>query len=203
MARAVNIRQLLTMKFPKIPLEGRWRELMGQPQLKGGILIWGDSAQGKTSFALQFAKELSRYEPVLYDTLEEGISESIRAACVREKMVEVGNRVLLLDNEPVPELIERLSRPKSRNVVIIDSLQYTGMTFETYKELLESFPKKLFVFISHADGKEPAGRIATQVKFNANVKIRVAGFTAYAISRYGGGTPYVISDEMVARINPE
>lgn len=191
------------MKFPKIPLEGRWRELMGQPQLKGGILIWGDSAQGKTSFALQFAKELSRYEPVLYDTLEEGISESIRAACVREKMVEVGNRVLLLDNEPVPELIERLSRPKSRNVVIVDSLQYTGMTFETYKELLESFPKKLFVFISHADGKEPAGRIATQVKFNANVKIRVAGFTAYAISRYGGGTPYVISDEMVARINPE
>lgn len=203
MARAVNIRQLLTMKFPKIPLEGRWRELMGQPQLKGGILIWGDSAQGKTSFALQFAKELSRYEPVLYDTLEEGISESIRAACVREKMVEVGNRVLLLDNEPVPELIERLSRPKSRNVVIVDSLQYTGMTFETYKELLELFPKKLFVFISHADGKEPAGRIATQVKFNANVKIRVAGFTAYAISRYGGGTPYVISDEMVARINPE
>lgn len=203
MARAVNIRQLLTMKFPKIPLEGRWRELMGQPQLKGGILIWGDSAQGKTSFALQLAKELSRYEPVLYDSLEEGISESIRAACVREKMVEVGNRVLLLDNEPVPELIERLSRPKSRNVVIVDSLQYTGMTFETYKELLELFPKKLFVFISHADGKEPAGRIATQVKFNANVKIRVAGFTAYAISRYGGGTPYVISDEMVARINPE
>ncbi len=203
MARAVNIRQLLTMKFPKIPLEGRWRELMGQPQLKGGILIWGDSAQGKTSFALQFAKELSRYEPVLYDTLEEGISESIRAACIREKMVEVGNRVLLLDNEPVPELIERLSRPKSRNVVIVDSLQYTGMTFETYKELLELFPKKLFVFISHADGKEPAGRIATQVKFNANVKIRVAGFTAYAISRYGGGTPYIISDEMVARINPE
>ena len=203
MARAVNIRQLLTMKFPKIPLEGRWRELMGQPQLKGGILIWGDSAQGKTSFALQFAKELSRYEPVLYDTLEEGISESIRAACIREKMVEVGNRVLLLENEPVPELIERLSRPKSRNVVIVDSLQYTGMTFETYKELLELFPKKLFVFISHADGKEPAGRIATQVKFNANVKIRVAGFTAYAISRYGGGTPYIISDEMVARINPE
>lgn len=203
MARAINIQQLLTMKFSKIPLEGRWRELMGQPQLKGGILIWGDSAQGKTSFALQFAKELSRYEPVLYDTLEEGISESIRAACIRERMIEVGNRVLLLDNEPIPELIERLAKPKSRNVVIVDSLQYTGMTFETYKELLELFPKKLFVFISHADGKEPAGRIATQVKFNANVKIRVSGFTAYAISRYGGGKPYIISDEMVARIHPE
>ncbi len=86
---------------------------------------------------------------------------------------------------------------------MIDSLQYTGMTFEAYKELLERFPKKLFVFISHADGREPAGRIATQVKFNANIKIRVSGFTAYAISRYGGGVPYTISDEMVARINPE
>lgn len=193
----------MTMRFPKIPLEGRWRDLMGQPQLKGGILIWGDSAQGKTSFALQFAKELSRYEPVLYDSLEEGISESIRTACIRERMIEVGNRVLLLDNEPIPELIERLSRPKSRNIIIVDSLQYTGMTFETYKELIELFPKKMFVFISHAGGKEPAGRIATQVKFNANVKIRVSGFTAYAISRYGGGTPYIISDEMVARLKPE
>lgn len=203
MARAVNIRQLLTMRFPRIPLEGRWRELLGQPELRGSILIWGDSAQGKTSFALQLAKELSRYEPVLYDSLEEGISESIRTACLREGMIEAGNRVLLLDNEPIPELTERLAKPKSRNVVVIDSLQYTGMTFEAYKELLERFPKKLFVFISHADGKEPAGRIATQVKFNANIKIRVSGFTAYAISRYGGGAPYAISEEMVARINPE
>lgn len=203
MARAVNIRQLLTMRFPRIPLEGRWRELLGQPQLKGSVLIWGDSAQGKTSFALQFAKELSKYEPVLYDSLEEGISESIRAACVREGMIEAGNRVLLLDNEPIDELTERLAKPKSRNVVVIDSLQYTGMTFESYKELLEQFPKKLFVFISHADGKEPAGRIASQVKFNANIKIRVSGFTAYAISRYGGGTPYTIIPELAARINPE
>ncbi|WP_300681678.1 hypothetical protein [uncultured Rikenella sp.] len=203
MARAVNIGQLLTMRFPRIPLEGRWRELLGQPELRGSILIWGDSAQGKTSFALQLAKELSKYESVLYDSLEEGISESIRAACVREGMVEVGSRVLLLDNEPIAELTERLARPKSRNVVIVDSLQYTGMTFEAYKELLERFPKKLFVFVSHADGREPAGRIATQVKFNANIKIRVSGFTAYAISRYGGGMPYTISDEMAARINPE
>ncbi|WP_294596261.1 hypothetical protein [uncultured Rikenella sp.] len=191
------------MRFPRIPLEGRWRELLGQPELRGSILIWGDSAQGKTSFALQLAKELSKYESVLYDSLEEGISESIRAACVREGMVEVGSRVLLLDNEPIAELTERLARPKSRNVVIVDSLQYTGMTFEAYKELLERFPKKLFVFVSHADGREPAGRIATQVKFNANIKIRVSGFTAYAISRYGGGMPYTISDEMAARINPE
>lgn len=203
MARAVNVRQLLAMRFPRIPLEGRWRELMGQPELRGSILIWGDSAQGKTSFALQLAKELSRYEPVLYDSLEEGISESIRTACLREGMIEAGNRVLLLDNEPIPELTERLAKPKSRHVVIVDSLQYTGMTFEDYKELLERFPKKLFVFISHADGREPAGRIATQVKFNANIKIRVSGFTAYAISRYGGGAPYTISPEMAARIDPK
>lgn len=41
--------------------------------------------------------------------------------------------------------------------MIIDSFQYSGLNYKTYKEFKERHPKKLFIFISHAEGL-PSGR---------------------------------------------
>lgn len=203
MARAISVRQLLSTKRRVLNFQGDWLDAIGQPEVKGSMLIWGDSSQGKTSFALQFAKNIARFEKVLYNSLEEGDSLSMASAFRREKMTDVAGRVVLLDKEPIKELVQRLERPKSPNVVIIDSLQYSGLRYEDYKELIDKFRNKLFVFISHADGKEPAGKIAQQIKYDAHIKVRVASFQAYITSRYGGGATYIISCEQVSQINPE
>lgn len=57
------------------------------------------------------------------------------------------------------------------------------------------FPRKLFIYISHAEGANPRGNVAMSVKYDAFVKIYVQGFRAYPQSRFGGGSPFVIWDK--------
>ena len=68
-------------------------------------------------------------------------------------MAEV-SRHLAFIKEDIPTLKIRLRRHKSFNIVIIDSFQYTQMTYRDYIQLKEEFPDKLFV-----SSAMPAARI--------------------------------------------
>lgn len=195
MKRAITVEQMLKSKFPVMPFSGKWQDSLGQPERSGVWLIWGQSANGKTRFAMQLARYLTQFARVAYDTLEEGARRSFQLAVIEERMHEVSRRFLILDRETPDELRERLSKQKSPDIVIIDSFQYAGMTWNEYKKLKEDFANKLFIFISHADGRNPEGRTAKKVKYDADVKIFVQGYRAEIASRYGGGKHYIIWEE--------
>lgn len=190
--RALTVSDLKAYKAETIDFDGPWLEAIGRPELTGSWIIWGNSANGKTRFAMQLAKYLARFTKVAYNSLEEGLSVTMREAIISIGMADVQRNFLLLDKETILELAERLDRPKSPRVVIIDSLQYTGLTYTEYKMLRDRFRHKLFIFISHAEGKLPKGNVAKSVRYDANVKIRVEGYVARCESRYGGGKEYVI-----------
>jgi hypothetical protein len=192
--RALTVSNILNKKRDLLPFDGEWLEAIGCPELRGSWLVWGGSGSGKTTFVMLLCKYLSRFGRVVYDSLEEGDSESIRMALLRTDMREVGSRVLFLDRESIVELRERLSRRNAPRVVVVDSVQYSGLSYTGYQKLLEDFPETLFILISHAEGKAPAGRTATRMRYDAMVKIRVEGYRAYCISRYrtGEGTPITI-----------
>ena len=195
MARAASLDQVLRTRFKVLPFEGEWKESIGCPELTGSWIIWGNSGNGKTRFALQLCKYLCQFGRVAYDSLEEGVSVSLVKAIKETHMMEVRRKFVVLDKEPIDQLTERLERPKSPDIVCIDSLQYTGMSYEQYKALKERFPKKLFIWISHADGTLPEGRVAKKVRFDSNVKVFVQAYRAEPVSRYGGGKPYIIWEE--------
>lgn len=203
MARAASVEQVLKTRFRMIPFEGEWRDSFGQPELTGTWLIWGNSGNGKTRFALQLCKYLCSFGRVAFNSLEEGVSESLKRALVGTNMIEVRRRFIVLDREPVEELVKRLELQKSPDVVCIDSLQYTGMNYGQYKQLKERFPRKLFIYISHADGKNPEGQVAKKIRFDSNIKIFVQGYRADPVSRYGGGEPYIIWKEGYEQFNVE
>ena len=50
-------------------------------------------------------------------------------------------RLIILDREPMGQLEERLKRRGSPGVVIIDSFQYSGLSYPEYKEFKERHPK--------------------------------------------------------------
>lgn len=192
MRRAYNVHQIRQFRPATLDFDGEWLASIGRPERTGSWLIWGKSANGKTRFALQLARYLCKFGRVAYDSLEEGLSLTMQHA-----IAEVGfsdgkakRNFSLLDKEPIDELAERLRKEKAPKIVIIDSLQYTGMTYTAYKALRDENPGKLLIFISHADGAEPKGNVANSVKFDANVKIYVEGYRAMPQSRYGGGQPY-------------
>ena len=95
------------------------------------------------------------------------------------------NKVHFVD-EPINDLTARLKMKKSARIVVIDSFQYMMMSYKDYIEFKSQFPDKLIIFISHADGKNPAGRSAKSVKFDAGLKIWVEGYRAFSHGRYKG-----------------
>lgn len=193
--RAVSVTQLYTKKRNLLKMDGEWKALIGEPELMGTWLIWGESGNGKTSFVAQLAKYMTKFGRVAYNSLEEGDSQSMKLAFMRVGMDEVRRKLILLPDESMEDLKIRLRQHKAPQIVIIDSLQYSGMSYNDYKELRREFKNVLFIIISHAEGKNPDGKVAKKVRFDSFVKIRVQGYKAFAVSRYGGGEPYIIWKE--------
>ena len=193
MTKALSIYQVLNGKHKTFSFTGEWEEVFGCPAVSGTWLIWGQSFNGKTSFVLQLAKYLCLFDKVVIDSLEEGVGESMKMALVRNKMDEVSKRVIILDGMIIPDLITYLSQHKSPNIIIIDSVQYSDLTYKDYKALKQQFPSKLFVFVSHAEGKLPDGRLANKIRYDAMCKIRVEGYRAFVNSRFkeGSGDNYI------------
>lgn len=181
-----TVREIMETKFRPMGFEGEMLELFGDPEKSGCWIIWGEAGNGKTSAALILAKYLSNFGRSVYNSIEEGISLSLKKAIERAGMVECGNRFLVLDKEPISELEVRLMKRKSPDIIFIDSVQYSGLNKLTAKALIGKFPHKLFIFISHAAGKLPDGRTANAIRYDANVKIMVRGYQAKIQSRYGG-----------------
>lgn len=187
MKRAYSVKNVMDAKFRTLPFDGEWLSAVGTPELTGSWMIYGAPKNGKTTFAMMLAKYLTRFGRVAYDSVEEGLSQTIKMAMERVGMEEVGHRLILLDKEGVDELAERLARRKSPGIVVIDSVQFLGLNFSQYKRLKERFPDKLFVYISHVDGRKPEGSTAQSIWRDANVYFNVEGYRAFPVGRYGGG----------------
>lgn len=199
--RAYSPTEILRMNIPKLEFDGAWAASMGKPAKSGVWLIWGNPGNGKTSFVMQLAKYLCQFDKVVYDSLEESTSLSVQMSMRRHKMEEVNRRFQILDREGMDQLVARLQRRKSAGIAIIDSFQYSGLTYKGYQAMKEALPGKLLIFISHAEGMRPAGRAAKKVEYDADIKILVDGFRASCKSRYMDtpGVPFTVWAEGAAK----
>lgn len=195
--RAVSVDELLKMKFKVMKFNGEFKDLLGTPEKAGTWIIWGKSGNGKTRFTLKLAKYLTNFGKVVYNTLEEGTKLSFQRAVAETDMQSCGNKFLIV-SEPITNLSARLSRQRAPRIAIIDSLQYVKLNKTSYINLVEKHPNVLFIFISHAEGKNPKGTTADAVRYHSDVKIHVEGYKAFATSRYGGGQPFTIWEEGAA-----
>lgn len=188
------------MRKETLGLTGAWAEAFGKPERVGIWFIWGKSGNGKSSFVMQLCKELTKFGRVAYDSLEEGAGLTMQNALRRYGMADVNRRFQVLDCEPVSDLGERMDRRKSPDFYVIDSFQYTQMSYKEYQSFKEAHRDKLLIFVSHADGHNPDGRSAKKVMYDASLKIYVEGFRAFSKGRFFGPASYfTIWDEGAAR----
>jgi hypothetical protein len=196
--RAISVTELKNKVFKTIDLTGKWQDFIGMPERNGVWFVWGNSGHGKSKLLMMLAKELTKHGRVAYNTLEEGARLSMQKNIMETGMDEseaIRKNLLILNREPIEEMKVRLRKKKHPHFVIIDSFQYTGLTKRQYIDLKEEFTDVLFIFNSHAEGKEPLGNTAKFVRYDADVKIRVEGFKAFPMSRIGGGEPLIIWEE--------
>lgn len=185
MARALTVKEILNRKHDVFPFKGAWADAFGQPERTGVWFIWGRSGNGKTSFLLQLLGELCKYDRVAFNSREEGDSLSMCDKMVRHGLLDAGNRLHLI-NEPMQDLSDRLYKRKSYNIVVVDSFQYTQMSYKDYIHFKEEHRDKLIIFISHASGSMPRGSAAVGVMYDATLKIWVEGFKAFSKGRFIG-----------------
>lgn len=203
MARAYSPSEVANLSIPELPLDGAWEQAFGRPSLYERWFIDGESASGKSTFAMKLAKKLCEYDSVAYLSLEEGVSLSFQRRMQMLNMEEVNGRFVVVTSETLEEVADRLAKRRSPHFVIIDSIQYTGKTFKQIKNLLlDRFPKKSFIFISQTYKGEPKGKTANDIKFDSGVKIRTKGFRAYCIGRYvnEAAAYYTIWEEGATRV---
>lgn len=185
MEKALTIDNILNKKYKLFDFTGEWEEAFSKPERRGVWFIWGNSGNGKTSLTMQLAKYLTNFDKVLYNSLEEGASHTIRKAFENVQMCEVKRKMLLV-SEPLNKLSERLKKQRSPGIIIIDSFQYAQISYKEYIAFKEKHWDKTIIFVSHADGKQPAGRAAKSVMYDATLKIWVEGFKAFSKGRYIG-----------------
>lgn len=204
MSRAISNINVLAARFETVEFAGEWLASFGRPELRGTWIIWGGSGSGKTTFTLMLCKYLANFGRVAYNSLEQGLSLSLQKAWERVGMGEAGNSVILLNKEELPELRARLNKRKSPEIIIIDSVQYLdGFNWDSFKKLKREYPDKLFIFISQADreGKDPDGKLAGKIRYDAEIKIKVEGFKAFVTTRYEdaergeGGADFIIWEQ--------
>lgn len=200
--RAYSVSNVLSKKFHPLEFSGEWESSLGKPDKAFSAIIYGNTTNGKTEAAIKLAKYLTNFGKVAYDSLEQGLSATIRDALIRNHMEDLENSFMLLDREPFEELLIRMSKPKSPDFLFIDSVQYTRITKDQYYQLKELMLKKGkgIIWISQAKGKSPKGALADDIMFDVDLKLWVEGFKLFPDGRLnGGGEPFVIWAQKAAK----
>lgn len=188
MARSLTAKEILGIHRQSITLTGEWGNCIGTMDRHGVVFIWGNSGNGKTSAVISLCRELCNFGKTLFVSLEEGFSLSFQNTLKRFDMESCGSKFQVIDKATPEELVQRLTKPRSPEFVVIDSYQYLGMSYKQYIDFKSKLPNKLLIFLSHADGKQPSGRAAKAVKYDAMLKIWVEGYVAHSNGRFIGTT---------------
>ena len=188
--QAYSVDNLLKMRFNPMPFEGKWKDSFGCPDESFSAIFWGLRSSGKTSMVMQLSKYLAEnFGKVCYNSLEEGVSPTMKKAMRDHNMKSVGSQFIMLDREPWSEMVKRMKAHKSPKFLIVDSVQYTKATVDEYKELKEFMKSKRkgLIFISHAKGSEPKGALAEFISYDVDIKVPVKNYRAFPEGRLDGG----------------
>lgn len=198
--RAYSMKDLNKIVYQVFHFVGIWLELFGEPEKGASWFIWGNSGNGKSTACAKLAYMFTAFGKVLYLALEEKKGKSIRTKLIEAGLNDRTRNFGLLPFSTYQQLIQRLHRRNSEDIIFIDSLQYWGISYKQYITLIETFPTKTFVFVSHAKGKDPKGGVAESIHYDAAVKIWVEGGKIMVKHRFeGGGGEMVVIPELAEK----
>ena len=201
MKRAYSPKDIANKTYKTLPWGGRWKEAFGFPEENSTWFICGPSANGKSSFVMQLAHELTNYGQVLYLSYEEGVSQSFQERMLRHELDKKQGWFRVVTSDTIEDLKVRLKKRHSAKFIIVDSFQHAGWEWPETQALVKEFPKKSFIFISQEVKGQPLGKPAIRLRYLAGVKIRVTGFRAYCQGRFNSdaGNSFVVWEEGVLR----
>lgn len=165
------------MEFDTIDLQGKYRELIGDPSIGFTAMVYGLPKSGKSTLCIDFAKHLAEHHgKILYVAIEEGFGYTLKEKFERLNAIHTNLQI-------ASEIPENLS---DYNFVFIDSVSKAELSIDDLNELRNSNPDTSFIFIFHTT-KQGNFRGKQGFAHDADVIISVENGVAKANGRFGTG----------------
>ena len=173
----VNSEDLLKMEFETIGLQGKYRQLIGDPSVGFTAMVYGLPKSGKSTLCLDFASYLAAHHgKVLFCAIEEGFGYTLKEKIERLK----ADHPNLFLTDRVPENLG------DYQFVFIDSVSKAGMDTNEIDRLHKSFPEVSFIFIYHTT-KEGKFKGVNTHAHEVDVIIQVDKGVASSTGRFSAG----------------
>ena len=175
--QVISSQELLKMEFETICLQGKYRDLIGDPSVGFMAMVYGLPKSGKSTMCLDFAKHLAQHHgKVLFCPIEEGYGYTLQ-----EKIDRLGaSHPNLFIAEQVPEDLSEF------DFVFIDSVTKAGMDIADITTLHKKFPRTAFIFIYHST-KEGKFKGENEHAHEVDVIIQVDKGKASSTGRFRAG----------------
>lgn len=169
--------ELLGMEFKTIGLQGKYRDLIGDPSVGFSAMVYGLPKSGKSTMCLDFAKHLAEnHGKVLYCAIEEGFGYTLKEKIER-----------LRASHPNLYITDRIpSDLDNYQFVFIDSVSKAGMEVPDMEQLRKDNPETSFIFIYHTT-KEGRFKGVNTHAHEVDVIIEVGKGEAKATGRFNTG----------------
>jgi DNA replication protein DnaC len=176
--KITSMKNLAQMKFSLLDFEGKWKDFFGQPQTNFFCVIHGMSGEGKSHFAMQFAKYLAeRFGNVLYVSGEEGFAPTFQ-----KKVQSLGANIKNLyagDIRTGKELLTEAPHNKF-HFIVIDSLNNMGIDPEMMRNIRKKFKDSSIIAICQ-NTKDGKVRGSYEIMHDSDMIVKVSDGIAITI----------------------
>lgn len=211
--KVLGVKQFHQMRFQFLPIDQKWAGTLGKIPHNFIAVIYGFSGNGKTEFCVQLAKMLCAFGKVAWLSYEQRHGSDLQEATKRNRMEEVSGEFYPIDpiaNIPqgvslLEDLDSYLRKRSSPDFIFIDSLDYTGFSWEEYVHLKNRYgARKSFIFIAHSSKSGTLKKtISERIVFDGGLGIFVSHYIAHPIkNRFGGFEPLVVWEDRARLVNP-
>lgn len=168
----ISLRDLQKARFKTLQFTGNWKELMGTPEERFSVMIYGQSGQGKSTFAINFAEYLSNnFGTVLFNSAEEGISLTLQ-----DKLKNLKSTDLFISHHKDFNSMKKHLKTSTCKFVVLDSVNHMNLTPENVEELRNMDKTRGFISI-HQVTKTGDFKGDNKFLHNCDVEIVVDNYT--------------------------
>lgn len=169
-----SMQTIAGLKYQMLNFLGRWLEFFGQPQTNFFCVIHGMSGEGKTNFAIQFAKYLAEnFGNVLYISGEEGFAPTFQ-----QKIKALGAdipRLYAADLRTGQDILKAV--PNKYHFIFIDSVNNMNIDPELMKTIRQKFSQSGIIAICQ-NTKDGKIRGSYQIVHDSDITVKVVKGTA-------------------------
>lgn len=164
--QVMTLSDLQNARFNTLEFTGDWKEMMGTPEEKFSVMIYGESGQGKSTFAIKFSEYLANnFGAVLFNSAEEGISLTLQ-----DKLKDLKSDNFFIAHHKDFNAIKKHLKISTCKFVVIDSINHMNLTPENVEELRNMDKTRGFVSIHQVTKK---GEFKGDNKFLHNCDIEI------------------------------